>query len=339
MTKKSPHGIPDDLQEWAVYSLANGVSKLDVVRGLSASGLSNHAAEAVVEKIQKSPFFLAALKIAKEKKKLSDLNDVILDLDHMSSLRSSVPVESNIQASSFFESYYTSNRPVILKGIVNKWPAFEKWDLDYLSREFGEFVVRYQCRNINDDHARAFYDNHQTGTLSSYIETIKADSLPARDFYLMSQDQLLRRVAFRELLKHIDCTQDGIFDEDTKAQCTHFWLGPKGAVTPMHRDQNNVYLAQIIGRKKVKLVPPLAIARMHNHEGHHSSINFDAIDFDKFNNAQRLRVLEVVISPGDLLFIPVAWWHHVTSLDLTLSISGTNFRYENSFPQLSDYFS
>lgn len=330
--------ISNELKEWIAYNLALGESKRDVALRLVTSGFPQTVVEEIISDIQSNPIFLAARRVAKEKKKLSDLNDLILYLENNSKSRSQVPVEDSIDPSSFFETYYTANRPVVLKGIVNKWPAFDKWNMDFFRQEFGDKVIKYQCRDLSEDHVNAFFDNSREGTLSSYIDLIEEGGPDTRKFYLMSQDKLFRRIAFQSLLKDIDCSVGGILNESNKAQNTYFWLGPKGVITPMHRDQNNIYLAQIIGRKKVKLVSPLSIDRIYNSTGHHSDINFDAIDFNKFKRAQELRVLEVTISPGDLLFIPVAWWHHVTSLDITLSISGTNFCHLNEFSQLLDYF-
>jgi len=36
-------------------------------------------------------------------------------------------------------------------------------------------------------------------------------------------------------------------------------------------------------------------------------------------------VMEVRLNPGDLLFIPLAWWHWVKSLDVSISLSLDNF--------------
>ncbi len=36
-------------------------------------------------------------------------------------------------------------------------------------------------------------------------------------------------------------------------------------------------------------------------------------------------VLTTVVEPGELLFIPVGWWHAVRSLDVSMSLSFTNF--------------
>jgi len=330
--------VSDDWLQWAAYRLANGDDRQVVADQLSRGGLSSEKTQALIDGLVRNPLFRVTIRVAKEKKKLSDLNDLLLDLDRSAESRSRVPIEVDIEPSAFFEEYYSRNRPVILKGIAEKWPAFGKWTLSFLRAKFGSSIVKYQCRDVSVNHLQAFYENGQTGTLSSYLDLIESETSENRKYYLMSQDKLLRRVAFRCLLKDIDCSASGIFSESTKNDNIHLWLGPKGSITPLHRDQNNIYLAQLLGRKRVRLLSSLALDRVYNEQGHHSLINLDALDLEKFGRARDLRFLEAVIEPGDLLFIPVAWWHHVTSLDISLSVSGTNFIYDNDYPQLADYF-
>jgi hypothetical protein len=46
------------------------------------------------------------------------------------------------------------------------------------------------------------------------------------------------------------------------------------------------------------------------------------MDLKEFPLASRLRGLEVVLQPGDLLYIPPLWWHHVTAIaDVSLSVN------------------
>ena len=35
----------------------------------------------------------------------------------------------------------------------------------------------------------------------------------------------------------------------------------------------------------------------------------------------QLPYLEAVVGPGDLLFIPIRWWHFVKSLDVSISVA------------------
>lgn len=338
MPRPSAYVLPTQAQEWVAYELVTGASPADLVPTLVQDGLSQALAESLVFDIARNPILSVARRFAREKKKLADINDVLLDLDGREASRRHIAVETDISPSVFHERYYSTNRPVVLRGIVDHWQAFKKWNLDFLRQEFGNILVQYQYRSDPDNHLQAFFDNPRRGSLSYYLDLIQADSLEARKYYLISHDKLLRRIAFRGLLNDISCAPGGILDESAKAFSTHLWLGPSGAVTPMHRDRNNVYLAQVLGRKKVVLVSPLATDRIYNSNGHHSDIDFLAPNYTKYDRAESLYRFEVIIAPGDMLFIPVGWWHHVNSLDVTLSVSGTNFVFQNEFPQLTDYF-
>ena len=42
-------------------------------------------------------------------------------------------------------------------------------------------------------------------------------------------------------------------------------------------------------------------------------------------------MLDVVVEPGETMFLPLAWWHQVTSLDKCISLSFTNMDFPNTF--------
>jgi uncharacterized protein YjlB len=42
---------------------------------------------------------------------------------------------------------------------------------------------------------------------------------------------------------------------------------------------------------------------------------------------------EIVLTAGDALFIPIGWWHQVTSLDFSVSATYTNFKWPNDGSQ------
>ena len=48
----------------------------------------------------------------------------------------------------------------------------------------------------------------------------------------------------------------------------------------------------------------------------------------KFRNAT---VTDVVVQPGETLFVPVGWWHYVRALDVSMTVSFTNFQFPNNF--------
>jgi len=41
--------------------------------------------------------------------------------------------------------------------------------------------------------------------------------------------------------------------------------------------------------------------------------------------------MEVILNPGDAIFIPIAWWHRAESLDVSISTTFINFDLPNQF--------
>jgi ribosomal protein L16 Arg81 hydroxylase len=42
-------------------------------------------------------------------------------------------------------------------------------------------------------------------------------------------------------------------------------------------------------------------------------------------------VIDVVVGPGDVLFVPLGWWQHVRALDVAMTVAFTNFLFDNHF--------
>jgi hypothetical protein len=98
------------------------------------------------------------------------------------------------------------------------------------------------------------------------------------------------------------------------------WLG--GPVkTQIHNDRDHNLACVIAGRRRFLLFPPEEVASLYigpiDNPPPLSSVDVEAPDLERFPRfAQALRTAQVAeLSPGDALFIPRHWWHHVTSLD------------------------
>jgi hypothetical protein len=52
---------------------------------------------------------------------------------------------------------------------------------------------------------------------------------------------------------------------------------------------------------------------------------------ERFPALEGLNVHQVMLDPGDALFIPLGWWHQVTALDFSVTLTHTNFRWPNDF--------
>jgi ribosomal protein L16 Arg81 hydroxylase len=104
-------------------------------------------------------------------------------------------------------------------------------------------------------------------------------------------------------------------------------MGPAGTRTPMHYDSINNLFAQIYGKKKIWLIPPYQIPYTYNLDFVFSNIK-DLEDYDlaTYPEMSKATPIEVVVEAGDVLFIPVSWFHFVVSLTPSISHTFLNFK-------------
>ena len=107
----------------------------------------------------------------------------------------------------------------------------------------------------------------------------------------------------------------------------------EGTVTTLHHDMTNNLMAQVVGHKRIKLIAPDYLPFLYNHFYCYSQVDPENVDSARFPLFDKVKVFEVDLGPGDVLFIPIGWWHHVRSLDPSITITATNFKGINCFAE------
>lgn len=88
-----------------------------------------------------------------------------------------------------------------------------------------------------------------------------------------------------------------------------------------HYDTCDNVLAQVKGRKLVRMWHPSEAPNLYL-EGSSSHIpNFEQPDFAKFPLYRKSHPMTTILEPGDVLFIPATWLHSVQSLEPSISIN------------------
>ncbi|AQA00991.1 transcription factor jumonji jmjc domain-containing protein [Sphingopyxis sp. QXT-31] len=97
------------------------------------------------------------------------------------------------------------------------------------------------------------------------------------------------------------------------------WLG--GAVkTQTHNDRDHNLACVIAGRRRFLLFPPEQVANLYigplDNPPPLSLVDPESPDYDRFPRFREAmaEARVAMIEPGDAIFIPRYWWHHVTSL-------------------------
>ncbi|XP_062513508.1 hypoxia-inducible factor 1-alpha inhibitor-like [Corticium candelabrum] len=103
-------------------------------------------------------------------------------------------------------------------------------------------------------------------------------------------------------------------------------VGMPEVVTPAHYDGMENLFTQVLGQKRCILFNPLQYRNLYPHPVHHphdrqTQINFDAPDYNKFPRFRDAVGYEAIVRPGDLLYIPLNWWHYIESNSDSMTIS------------------
>ncbi|MGF6768179.1 hypothetical protein P3T18_000649 [Paraburkholderia sp. GAS199] len=105
------------------------------------------------------------------------------------------------------------------------------------------------------------------------------------------------------------------------------WFGNASAalVTRLHCDLASSFLAQIHGRKRVRLYAPSQEHAVYALDSFNTyrpcRVDVGSPDLARFPRFADARGVDIVLAPGDLLVIPTGWFHCVWALDPVFSIS------------------
>ena len=114
----------------------------------------------------------------------------------------------------------------------------------------------------------------------------------------------------------------------------YMFFGGKDTTVRIHYDidMSNVLLTQFGGRKRVILIAPEYADLLYRLPFNtYSLIDFDNPDYTKFPALRYVKGYEVVLEPGDSIFMPSGYWHYMTYLEGSFSVS-----YRKLSPHLKD---
>jgi ribosomal protein L16 Arg81 hydroxylase len=220
----------------------------------------------------------------------------------------------------------------VLVGYAEAWKASSAWSLDYLTKLLGDVTVEVLTGRDSDPRFETNSDAHrQTMAFAEYLDWV-AETEDSNDRYLSAKNHFLAQEAAGPLWDDFTFNPEYLdADLGDVRQHVHLWLGPKGTLTPLHADAFNGLLVQISGRKRVTLVSALEAHIVHNNIDDHADVDCDDPALAGEPWFQALHRLEVTLGPGEALFIPVGWLHQVRSLDLSISLTFTNFVFGNAY--------
>jgi len=221
-----------------------------------------------------------------------------------------------------------SGEPAVLRGLVTHWPAVEAGNasaegvLECL-RRFDNGMPVDAIMTPPEVAGRIFYDESMNGfnfvcrrmPIAAVAEQVMRYGRFARAPAVAVQSALIR-----DCLPGFSVENHLTVLDDTAAP--RIWLG-NAVTTPTHLDEWNNIGCVVAGRRRFTLFPPDQIANLYI-----GPIDFaptgapismvplhapDPARYPRFSDALAAAVT-AELAPGDAIFIPPLWWHHVESL-------------------------
>lgn len=229
----------------------------------------------------------------------------------------------DISVADFEALYERPGKPVILTGIVSRWPAFERWGLEALRARFG---------------STPFHVGGHEMTLTAYLE-YAGSSVDEQPLYLFDRSFAEREP---EMAAEYDVPPFFAPERDLFAQLPaecrpdYRWLIVGGARSGSlwHVDPNAsaAWNGLIRGRKKWLLCPPQSPPPGVRASADGTTITsplslyewfrifYPALASRRHSDAAH-RPREAVVEEGELLFVPRGWWHAALNLETSVAIT------------------
>ncbi|XP_059638208.1 lysine-specific demethylase JMJ21 isoform X2 [Cornus florida] len=220
-----------------------------------------------------------------------------------------------------FDRVYDGQKPVLLSGLAETWPARHKWGIDQLLLNYGDTAFRISQRSSRKitmkfrDYVSYMQTQHDEDPLYIFDEKF-GEVTPG----------LLEEYSVPHLF------QEDLFDVlDHRPPFRWLIIGPERSGASWHVDPalTSAWNTLLCGRKRWALYPPgrvpLGVTVHVNDEDGDVNVETPSslqwwLDFYPLL-ADEDKPIECTQLPGETIFVPSGWWHCVLNLETTVAVT------------------
>lgn len=238
-----------------------------------------------------------------------------------------IPEFRQLSAEQFFAEIAPAQQPVVIRGFAQHWPlvaAAQKTPQDFAAYLTGFYTGKKARIFVAPPAAnkRFYYNDDMTGV--NYLSgEERLDLFLGRLLELMDRDIYpaisLQNGLTSELLPGLVEDNTTGFFRDLEPR---LWIGNQGIVSAHYDGADNIACV-VAGRRRFILFPPDQTANLYPGPLNFtpagaptSMVNLNAPDFERYPlfKTALANAYAAELEPGDAIFIPMLWWHHVESL-------------------------
>ena len=160
-------------------------------------------------------------------------------------------------------------------------------------------------------------------------------------YFIINAMEGAHETFIREDLPFFDKSNDFFVVDASKQKGINCRFGMKGVVAEAHYDGGRNMVAMIQGRKRYILLPPstcsvLSLLPLGHPSARHSTIDWSDMDEVRKNPAfMDASATEVVLTRGEILYIPSYWFHYIVSQDESIQCNTRSGSGEEGYDEIA----
>eukprot|EP00794_Sanderia_malayensis_P007782 gene7782-8627_t len=215
-------------------------------------------------------------------------------------------LDYSISGTDFYTHFIRKRKPIVFRGVAKRWMAVKYWqDDNYMKEKYGHVIVDVEMGKIYKNALNP----RQTMNISHFIDIYKDQTI-----YLDSpfpQSELMNDL---EVPFFMQCPE--LSPNFTSA---HLLFSSGNTSSCFHHDGYENLLTMVSGIKVITLVNYTYMKEVYaDHIDAFpglSPISPEGVDFEKWPLFKDVPFHKIVLKPGDIVYIPKNWWHHVRSFN------------------------
>lgn len=227
-----------------------------------------------------------------------------------------IPRIKTITKEEFITHFFKPQKPVVIEQFINDWPAYSKWNLDYMKAIAGDKIVPlYDDRPV--DYKDGFNEPHAKMKMSDYVDLLKSEPTKYRIFLW----NVLKEVP--ELQKDFEFPDFGL---KLMKGLPMLFFGGRDSYTFMHYDIDlaNIFHFHFEGKKQIILFDQKQSKYLYKIP--HSLITREDIDFsnpdlNKWPALKNAKGHIANLNHGEILYMPEGYWHYMRYVTPGFSMS------------------
>jgi len=243
--------------------------------------------------------------------KLENLNKYYDKLPHKNNTY--VLPSINIDQIHLIQKYTNNYRtPLVIKGLIKDFPCVKKWDIEYLKKYCGQYLVKGFAKIDGSEMISDQFNNvkvlENIGFANACDMIKKGEKIYINNFHSIFID-------CKVLQKDLDLKKLNEITPIEYTDISQLFFGPKGTGTTIHCAKPSNIFYNVKGKKKWTFIDPKYSQYLSPVLSNNGFFVVSKLNYFKDKSILRsIPKFEYTLEEGDVLFNPSWWWHCVENM-------------------------